>query len=204
MFINEAFFIYKMELVSEGKSKFKAYLGKVSKKLPVFYNPEMKGNRDISVSLLNALDREMDIALPLAGSGVRGIRFLLECKNMKVHFNDLNPKAYELIRENLELNNVKGVVSNLDADLFLLNSKGFDYIDIDPFGSPNPFLAAAIGRISREGILAVTSTDTAALTGTYPKVTQRKYWAKSLKNYPPRFCFWKESNLLGKMHTKKL
>ncbi|MBS3113081.1 tRNA (guanine(10)-N(2))-dimethyltransferase [Candidatus Woesearchaeota archaeon] len=172
-----------MELISEGKSKFKAYLGKVSKKLPVFYNPEMKGNRDISVSLLNALDREMDIALPLAGSGVRGIRFLLECKNMKVHFNDLNPKAYELIRENLELNNVKGVVSNLDADLFLLNSKGFDYIDIDPFGSPNFFLDSAIKRIARNGILGVTATDTSSLAGTFIKTCQRKYWAKPLHNY---------------------
>ena len=38
----------------------------------------------------------------------------------------------------------------------------FDYIDIDPFGSPNPFLAAAIGRITRNGIVAVTATDTAS------------------------------------------
>ena len=59
----------------------------------------------------------------------------------------------------------------------------FDYIDLDPFGSPNPFLSAAIARISREGIIAVTATDTAALSGTYPKVTKRKYWAKPLRNF---------------------
>ena len=52
-----------------------------------------------------------------------------------------------------------------------------------PFGSPNPFLAASVARITREGIIAVTATDTAALTGTYPKVTKRKYWAKAVRNY---------------------
>ena len=64
-----------------------------------------------------------------------------------------------------------------DANLFLLNSNGFDYIDIDPFGTPNPFLDSAIKRISRQGILAITATDTAALCGTYPDACQRKYWA---------------------------
>jgi len=74
-------------------------------------------------------------------------------------------------------------VHNEDANLFLLNSTGFDYIDIDPFGSPNPFLDSAIKRIAREGILAVTATDTAPLCGTYPKTCMRKYWAIPLHTY---------------------
>jgi len=78
--------------------------------------------------------------------------------------------------------NKKIIIKNQDANLFLLNSTGFDYIDIDPFGTPNPFLDSAVKRISRDGILAVTSTDTAALTGTYPKATLRKYWAYSKKD----------------------
>ena len=64
----------------------------------------------------------------------------------------------------------------------MLNSSGFDYIDIDPFGTPNPYLDSAIRRISREGILAVTATDTSALCGTYPKACIRKYWAVPLRN----------------------
>jgi len=84
-------------------------------------------------------------------------------------------------------------VFNQEASLFLLNQINdnkpegfcgyFDYVDIDPFGSPNSFLSAAVARISRNGIIAVTATDTAALTGTYKKVTRRKYWAESLRNY---------------------
>lgn len=39
---------------------------KISRKLPVFYNPVMKLNRDISILLLNSLpDKKLQIALPL-------------------------------------------------------------------------------------------------------------------------------------------
>ena len=74
------------------------------------------------------------------------------------------------------------ILSEDDANLFLLKSSGFDYIDIDPFGSPNPFLENAVVRLSREGILAVTATDTSGFTGTYPKATKRKYDSRPIKN----------------------
>ena len=44
-------------------------------------------------------------------------------------------------------------------------------------------LDSAIKRISRNGILAVTNTDTAALTGTYPKACIRKYWSMPKRDY---------------------
>lgn len=161
---------------------------KISKDLPVFYNPVMKLNRDVSVLLLNSIsNKDMQMALPLAGSGIRGIRFLKELKKTKIRnisFNDYGSIRY--IKSNLKLNdlqnNEKIILSNLDANLFLLKSKGFDYIDIDPFGSPNPFLDNSIVRISRGGILAVTATDTAALSGSSKDACIRKYWAKPLKN----------------------
>jgi len=43
-------------------------------------------------------------------------------------------------------------------------------------------LDSSIKRISRNGIIAVTATDTSALSGTYPKACLRKYWAKPLRN----------------------
>ncbi len=70
----------------------------------------------------------------------------------------------------------------LDANEFLLKSKGFSFIDIDPFGSPNPFLDAAVKRLARNGIIAVTATDTAPLAGTYPNACKRKYWATPVRN----------------------
>jgi tRNA (guanine26-N2/guanine27-N2)-dimethyltransferase len=157
----------------------------LSKKMPVFYNPVMKHNRDISILLLAALpDTGLRVCLPLAGSGVRGIRLLKELPASKiksVHFNDKSETAVGSIRKNIALNKVrKTVVSSKDANLFLRESEGFDYIDIDPFGTPNPFLDASIQSLSRTGILAVTATDTAALCGTSPKACKRKYWAVPL------------------------
>jgi len=180
------------EIIREGKVVIKIKkTNKISKGMDVFYNPVMKLNRDISIVLLNAIDsKNMQIALPLAGSGVRGIRFLKELRKNKVKsisFNDHSAKAVNSIKNNLKLNklnnNKKIKIYNNDANLFLLNSSGFDYIDIDPFGSSNSYLEAAIKRISRNGILAVTNTDTAALTGTYPKACVRKYWSIPKRDY---------------------
>ncbi len=178
-------------LIDEGKAKAKVPKPKiVSKEMPVFYNPAMKVNRDISVLLLNSIeDTQISIADILAASGIRSIRFIKELSKDKIKeisINDYSKESIKLINENLKLNKIKKGkkvnVSNEDANLFLLNSSGFDYIDIDPFGTPNPFLDASIRRISRGGILAVTATDTAALSGTYPTACRRKYWAEPLRN----------------------
>lgn len=178
------------EIITEESARIKiSKEKKISKKLSVFYNPVMKFNRDISVLLLGSLDKEnMRIALPLAGTGIRGIRFFKELdknKIKKIYFNDLNKKAAALIKNNLRINNIKNnkiIISNKDANEFLIQSKGFDYIDVDPFGSPNPFLDSSIVRLTRNGILAVTATDTSSLAGSHPKACLRKYWAKPLRN----------------------
>jgi tRNA (guanine26-N2/guanine27-N2)-dimethyltransferase len=189
-------FLSNMEkVVVEHSSKILAELpkGDVNSRMETFYNPVMVSNRNISVLLLNAIsNKNMKLSLPLAGSGIRALRFLQELKKGKfklLAINDKKENFEQTFTRNIELNNIsqtirnKLTLHNKDATKFLLDEDGFDYIDLDPFGSPNPFLAATIARISRNGILAITATDTAALTGTYGKVTQRKYWAKSIKNY---------------------
>jgi len=165
--------------ITEGKAKiYVPKQGKISKKLPVFYNPVMKFNRDLSVEIMKIIKPDR-IGLPLAGTGVRGFRLALELDSYElISINDQSKDAYELMKRNAKLNNVDIEISNMDANQFMLNSSGFDYIDIDPFGSPNPFLDTAVNRLSRKGVLAVTATDTAPLCGTYPKVCRRKYWAE--------------------------
>ncbi|MBI2146663.1 hypothetical protein HYU22_04960 [Candidatus Woesearchaeota archaeon] len=174
---------------------------KINRQMETFYNPLMISNRNIAILLLNTLPlKNMNLADPLAGSGIRSLRFLKELAPVKINhlfINDLKENFPKVFQENMALNKIKS--SNLsafneDANLFLLNRVNdskkpanfcgyFDYIDLDPFGSPNHFLSAAIARIARGGIIAVTATDTAALTGTYPKVTRRKYWSEPLRNY---------------------
>ena len=176
--------------IIEQSTKIKATLpqGDVHARMEIFYNPLMKSNRNISLVLLNSItNKNLKLALPLAGSGIRGLRFLQELKRGKIKelfVNDKKDNFIKIFNQNLLLNKLsssKVKIHNEEANLFLLHQAGFDYIDLDPFGTPNPFLATAVARISRKGILAVTATDTAALSGTYPKSTQRKYWAKSLR-----------------------
>ena len=177
-----------MNIITENTTKIKASIGKISKKLEVFYNPVMKLNRDVSILLLNSIpNKDMQIGLPLSGSGIRGIRFLKELKKGKIKsisFNDYDKKSIKAIKKNLKLNDIgsKFNIENKDANDFLLSSTGFDYIDIDPFGSPNLFLDSSVKRLSRRGILAVTATDTAALAGSSANACIRKYWAKPLRN----------------------
>jgi tRNA (guanine26-N2/guanine27-N2)-dimethyltransferase len=177
------------KIITEGSAK--AYVPveeKVSKDLPVFYNPVMKLNRDISVALLKSMKKEFQIGLPMEATGLRAVRFMTELTNAKsIDVNDISAEAYELIKKNIELNKENSkckeiIASNKDANIFFLESKGYDYIDIDPFGSPNHFLENAIKRLAREGILAVTATDTGALCGTFKEAGIRKYWAKPIRN----------------------
>ncbi len=177
-----------METVKEGKAVIKAAgAGVVSRDMPVFYNPVMKMNRDFSVAVLNCFEKnDMQIVLPLAATGVRGIRLALELKPGKIRsiqMNDHSNYAFGLMKENIKLNGVKGVEAfNLDANLFVLGCKGFDYADIDPFGSPNFLLDSCAKRVSRGGMIAVTATDTAPLCGTYRKACIRKYGSVPLRN----------------------
>jgi tRNA (guanine26-N2/guanine27-N2)-dimethyltransferase len=169
---------------SEGSVEFYTGIGDLNRKLDGFYNPIMKLNRDLTIAIINSMDTPKVIALPLAASGVRGLRILKECLEVeKVDFNDHNPKAVELIKKNLSYNNLEANVYCKDANQFLLDSKGYTYIDLDPFGSPNFLLNSAAERISRNGVIAVTATDTAALCGTYPKTCLRKYWALPSRDY---------------------
>jgi tRNA (guanine26-N2/guanine27-N2)-dimethyltransferase len=178
--------------IKEANTIIEAPVGeKISAKLPVFYNPVMKFNRDISVLLLSSVEnKEMQVCDLLAGTGIRSVRFLSELPKEKIcsiTINDYNKNAAELIKKNILLNKldrkvkdekIELDVTNSEANLLLMNSTGFDYIDVDPFGTPNPFLENSCRRISRNGIIAVTATDTSALAGTFPKTCMRKYWAK--------------------------
>jgi tRNA (guanine26-N2/guanine27-N2)-dimethyltransferase len=189
-FLYREYFPFSMKSVEEGKAKIVIpKYDKITAKMPVFYNPAMKLNRDISVLVLDSIEENnLLIADPLAGSGIRSIRFLLELnkkKIKKIYINDYSKIAIKYLRKNLLLNKInknKIKISNKDANIFLLESFGFDYIDIDPFGYPGRFWDSAIKRMSKKGILAVTATDTSALCGSSSNACLRKYGAKPLRN----------------------
>ena len=170
----------KLELKKEGKIKFFVPAArKITKKDEVFYNPEMEFDRDLSEIIVSIL-KPKKICDCLAASGVRGLRYKSVLDSAEVVANDKNPKALELIKENARLNKLEIRVENKDANVLLLEEK-FDFVDIDPFGSPVYFLDSCARAIRNRGIIAITATDTAPLCGTYPGTCLRRYGVKSLK-----------------------
>ena len=140
---------------------------------PVFYNPKMTLNRDLSVVILNIIKPKRVIDA-LSATGIRGIRYYKEVGVEEVVFNDISKKAVEFINENIKINGVKGIVYNKDANS-LLNEIKADFIDIDPFGSPAPFLLSAFNSAIRGGYVAITSTDLSALVCSSKTSARRKY-----------------------------
>ncbi len=184
-----------MNVIQEGKISLQQYEGTVSKDLPVFYNPDMKFNRDVSIHVLNSVeDMDLSMAFPMAGTGIRPLRFIKELNEGKIShiaINDLSKDAIQHIKKQFKFNKLKwraikrlGLLSfsQTEASVFMLSNPPFDYIDIDPFGYPGPFLDAAVKRVKHGGILAVTATDTSALAGTYKKACMRKYLAVPKKD----------------------
>ena len=171
-----------MEPIKEGLAKIYKYSGKVEKALPVFYNPYMALQRDITVSALQAFQKSIGkpiiVCDLLAGSGIRGIRVLKEVKGVKnVVFNDVTSGSIKLIKKNLKLNKVKNFqTSKKDARILLFeNMSGYDFVDIDPFGSPVKYLEASAFSLKHGGLFAATATDTGALAGSFPKTCLRRY-----------------------------
>ena len=161
-------------------------------KAPVFYNPVMELNRDLSVLAFQAyqrlVDREISICDPLTGSGIRGIRFATEIHGVKkVVVSDINERAFKLAQHNVHLNRLQEsvTVKHKDANC-LLSCHGaprrrFDIVDVDPFGSPVPYLDSAIRALRNKGLLAATATDLAPLCGVHAKACIRKYGGKPMR-----------------------
>ncbi|HOI40223.1 MAG TPA: tRNA (guanine(10)-N(2))-dimethyltransferase [Methanobacterium sp.] len=177
-------------LIDEGLVRIKIpQYEKVSSKAPVFYNPAMELNRDLSVAAITAyrqrIDEDIAICDAFAGSGIRGIRYSKEIEGVSMAVvNDLNPLAVEIARDNIANNGLDNVhVCREDANLLLRKCRGkFDVVDIDPFGTPAPYVESAASSLKAGGLICVTATDTSALCGTYKKPCIRKYGAKPLRN----------------------
>lgn len=139
---------------------------------PVFYNTRMEFNRDMTILLLATL-RPSEYLDAMAATGVRGLRVAHEI-HIPVIINDFNPQATKLILENARTFTEPIEVTCNDANI-LMCSRRFDTIDIDPFGTPIPFLDAAARSAKR--FLFITATDTAPLCGAHFKAGLRRYFA---------------------------
>jgi len=144
----------------------------------------MAGDRDLAVSLLQAYSHlrppprtgwEMT-----AATGVRGLRLLVEAGPFDAFtFTEANPEAARVLLENVRPRPEARVLCS-DARR-LPDDAPFDYVDLDPYGTPAPFLAAALDAVRPGGLLAVTATDMMVLAGVQPGACERRYGAQPIR-----------------------
>ena len=172
-----------MELLKEGKIKFYAD-NLQTKSAGVFFNPSRSFERNLNITLIKAIGRSGLEGIELfSASGVRGLRLCAETENFKrMVLNDI--KTIKTIERNIKLNKIKNA-SSLEINAAKVNCLGehFDYIDIDPFGSPVGYLQNSFASIRMNGIMAITATDTAPLYGRAKKACRLKYGASSMKTH---------------------
>ena len=138
----------------------------------IFFNRRMELNRDATILLLSVL-HPSDYLDAMGATGVRGLRVAHEC-GIPVTINDRDETAIPVIEKNVVEAGLTIEVTHRDANA-LLSERSFDAVDIDPFGTPAPFVDAGVRGTRR--FLFVTATDTAPLCGAHLKAGIRRYFA---------------------------
>lgn len=162
-------------------------------KFPAFFNPAARFNRDVSIFIYrNSLDTSIKNSTfvdCLSGVGARGMRVAKEIPQIKsIVFNDHNLIALQAAKSSAVMNDVfhKCRFSQSEVCSFLWNSFNFEsranIVDLDPFGSPSPYIDCVMRSIENGGLASFTATDTAVLLGVYPKVCYRKYYGFPLRS----------------------
>lgn len=181
----------RTRIITEGTTKIEVPIPDENSSFPpssaaVFYNPAMRLNRDMTVATVACFARdhpEYTFLDALAASGIRGLRIANEV-DIAATMSDWDERSCELITKNITLNNLSNCTAiKRNANVVMLDHS-FDIIDLDPFGSPAPFLDTACR--SAKHLLCITATDTAPLCGAHKKAGIRTYAAVPLKTeyYP--------------------
>jgi tRNA (guanine26-N2/guanine27-N2)-dimethyltransferase len=165
---------------------------KVPPKVPAFFNPAAKLNRDLSVLAYRAFVGsygKKTFADSFTGIGARALRVGVEVPEIEqIYFNDINSVAIAVAKEAANLNSISSrcYFSINEVCKFLLNGDKegdrFSIVDLDPFGTPAKHVDCILRAVIHGGLVSVTATDTAVLWGVYPKVCLRRYYGRPLRN----------------------
>lgn len=116
----------------------------------------------------------------MGATGVRGLRLLEEAGPFDAFvFTEANPEAVQVLAENAR-SRPEARVERSDARAVPPGAP-FDWVDLDPYGTPTPFLAAALDAVRPGGLLAVTATDMMVLAGVQPGACERRYGARPIR-----------------------
>ncbi len=144
----------------------------------------MRSLRDISIAFVNSLGLVKPSLLDsTCATGIRGIRYAKEAGAGEVVLLDVNKKAAANARANIKTNKVRAKVLNADLQRFVIGcEKKFEIIDLDPFGSPAPYIHDLL-KVSKDGtVLMITATDTAVLCGAHSSACIKQYGSVPLHN----------------------
>ncbi|MFL6481605.1 MAG: tRNA (guanine(10)-N(2))-dimethyltransferase [Nitrososphaera sp.] len=165
---------------------------KVPPKMPAFFNPAARFNRDLSIVAYRAFavsSGKKTFADSFTGVGARALRVAVEIPEIEqVYCNDINYVGIEAAKKAALLNSVgcRCYFSVDDVCKFLLrgNKDGDRYsiVDLDPFGTPARHIDCVLRSVLDDGLVSITATDTAVLCGVYPKVCLRRYYGRPLNN----------------------
>ena len=163
----------------------------------VFHNPAMAASRTRSVLLLahelesgwltddDSTVRALD---GMAASGLRSRRWLWElppklAARLQVTAVDLDSESIswtEANQEHLPPPHAVPAPRYSMGDLcHIARGSEWQWLDIDPFGSPLRFLSPVIQAAAPRAVLEVSATDTAALTGSSRSALKRRYKARA-------------------------
>jgi tRNA (guanine26-N2/guanine27-N2)-dimethyltransferase len=116
-----------------------------------------------------------------------------ESPELQVVLNDMDADAIELANHNV--NSVRLNNQELDFNInvavtqrvaqALMHEETFEVSVLDPFGSVQPFLDAALARAPQGGLIEVCATDVGVLYGTRPSIAARHYHAHLAHKRPP-------------------
>lgn len=164
---------------------------KAPKTFPAFFNPAARVNRDVSVAIA-AVTNPGSFLDALAGVGARGVRVANEAsKTVEVTMVEFNRESAAVAERNVARNKVgsRCEVVHEESNAYLHSRFGrlerFDAVDVDPFGTPAPYVQGALTAAADGGVVSLTATDTATLCGVYPKVAARRYGAAVFKSEFP-------------------
>lgn len=118
----------------------------------------------------------------LAATGVRGLRLVEETDAFAEYdFTEENPVAFAVLERNVHESGHAGLKTHLEDAKKSARERTFDYVDLDPFGTPTPFVDAALRALAPGGVLAVTATDMPVLAGVAHGVCERRYGGRPIR-----------------------
>ena len=185
----------KLALTREGSTELfvpaESLGDKDPKTFPAFFNPAARVNRDVSVAMARAT-KPASFLDALAGVGARGVRVANEAsKSVEVTLVEFNETSLAIARKNAKKNKVDArcAIVHEESNAYLHSRFGklerFDAVDVDPFGTPAPYMQGALTAADDDAVVSVTATDTATLCGVYPFVAFRRYGVHLVKSEFP-------------------